>query len=111
MECLEEDGVLKPFTRDSFSIAVKATYCIYNDNGEEKEIFIYKDPKGCSGKKSLKGLCRVAEGYDEIKVLQGLSQQQYDSLEPVSLFVNYFKDGNVNKYSFKDIRSRMEDNI
>ena len=111
MECLEEDGILKPFTRDSFSIAVKATYCIYNDNGEEKEIFIYKDPKGCSGKKSLKGLCRVAEGYDEIKVLQGLSQQQYDSLEPVSLFVNYFKDGNVNKYSFKDIRNRMEDNI
>ena len=111
MECLEEDGVLKPFTRDSFSIAVKATYCIYNDNGEEKEIFIYKDPKGCSGKKSLKGLCRVAESYEEIKVVQGLNQEQYDSLEPVSLFVNYFKDGNVNKYSFKDIRSRMEDNI
>ena len=111
MECLEEDGVLKPFTRDSFSIAVKATYCIYNDNGEEKEIFIYKDPKGCSGKKSLKGLCRVVENYKEIKVVQGLNQEQYDSLEPVSLFVNYFKDGNVNKYSFKDIRNRMEDNI
>ena len=111
MECLEEDGVLKPFTRDSFSIAVKATYCIYNDNGEEKEIFIYKDPKGCSGKKSLKGLCRVVENYEEIKVVQELNQQQYDALKPASLFVNYFKDGNVNKYSFKDIRNRMEDNI
>lgn len=111
MECLEEDGILKPFTRDSFSIAVKATYCIYNDNGEEKEIFIYKDPKGCSGKKSLKGLCRVVEDYKEIKVVQELNQQQYDVLKPASLFVNYFKDGNVNKYSFKDIRSRMEDNI
>ena len=111
MECLEEDGVLKPFTRDSFSIAVKATYCVYNDNGEEKEIFIYKDPKGCSGKKSLKGLCRVVENYKEIKVVQELNQQQYDALKPASLFVNYFKDGNVNKYSFKDIRSRMEDNI
>ena len=111
MECLEEDGVLKPFTRDSFSIAVKATYCIYNDNGEEKEIFIYKDPKGCSGKKSLKGLCRVVENYEGIKVVQELNQQQYDALKPASLFVNYFKDGNVNKYSFKDIRSRMEDNI
>ena len=111
MECLEEDGVLKPFTRDSFSIAVKATYCIYNDNGEEKEIFIYKDPKGCSGKKSLKGLCRVVENYEEIKVVQELNQQQYDALKPASLFVNYFKDGTVNKYSFKDIRSRMEDNI
>ena len=111
MECLEEDGVLKPFTRDSFSIAVKATYCIYNDNGEEKEIFIYKDPKGCSGKKSLKGLCRVVENYKEMKVVQELNRQQYDALEPASLFVNYFKDGNVNKYSFKDIRNRMEDNI
>lgn len=111
MECLEEDGVLKPFTRDSFSIAVKATYCVYNDNGEEKEIFIYKDPKGCSGKKSLKGLCRVVENYEEIKAVQELNQQQYDALKPASLFVNYFKDGNVNKYSFKDIRSRMEDNI
>lgn len=111
MECLEEDGVLKPFTRDSFSIAVKATYCIYNDNGEEKEIFIYKDPKGCSGKKSLKGLCRVVEDYKEMKVVQELNRQQYDALEPASLFVNYFKDGIVNKYSFKDIRSRMEDNI
>ena len=111
MECLEEDGVLKPFTRDSFSIAVKATYCIYNDNGEEKEIFIYKDPKGCSGKKSLKGLCRVVENYEEIKVVQELNRQQYDALELASLFVNYFKDGTVNKYSFKDIRSRMEDNI
>lgn len=111
MECLEEDGVLKPFTRDSFSIAVKATYCIYNDNGEEKEVFIYKDPKGCSGKKSLKGLCRVVENYKEMKVVQELNRQQYDALEPASLFVNYFKDGNVNKYSFKDIRNRMEDNI
>ena len=111
MECLEEDGVLKPFTRDSFSIAVKATYCIYNDNGEEKEIFIYKDPKGCSGKKSLKGLCRVVENYKEMKVVQELNREQYDALEPASLFVNYFKDGNVNKYSFKDIRNRMEDNI
>ena len=111
MECLEEDGVLKPFTRDSFSIAVKATYCIYNDNGEEIGIFIYKDPKGCSAKKSLKGLCRVVENYKEIKVVQELNQQQYDALKPASLFVNYFKDGNVNKYSFKDIRDRMEDNI
>ena len=39
------------------------------------------------------------------------NEKQYDALELASLFVNYFKDGNVNKYSFKDIRSRMEDNI
>ena len=111
MECLEENGELKPFTRDSFSIAVKATYCIYNDNGEEKEIFIYKDPKGCEGKKSLKGLCRVVENYKEIKVVQELNKEQYDSLAPASLFVNYFKDGEITKYPFKSVRERMEDNI
>lgn len=111
MECLEENGELKPFTRDSFSIAVKATYCIYDDNGEEKEIFIYKDPKGCEGKKSLKGLCRVVENYKEIKVVQELNKEQYDSLAPASIFVNYFKDGEITKYPFKNVRKRMEDNI
>ncbi|MGM9858550.1 MAG: nicotinamide phosphoribosyltransferase domain-containing protein [Bacilli bacterium] len=112
MECIEEsDGSLKPFTRDSFSIAIKATYCIHKENGREKEIFIYKDPKGCEGKKSLRGLCRVVENYKEIKVVQELNKEQYDSLEPASLFVNYFKNGEVTKYSFEDVRERLEDNI
>lgn len=111
MECLEENGELKPFTRDSFSIAIKATYCNYNDNGKEKEIFIYKDPKGCSGKKSLRGLCRVIEDYKgDIKVIQELNKEKYDVFEPASLFVNYFKDGKVTKHSFNKIRERMEVN-
>lgn len=55
--CIEEGGELKPYTRDTFSIAVKATY------GEAgfKDFDIFKDPKTDTGhfKKSQKGICRV----------------------------------------------------
>lgn len=112
MQCLEENGVLKPFTRDSFSIAVKATYCTYvNENGEEIEIPIFKNPKGCEGKKSLKGLCRVIEDNGNINVIQELNKVEYDNLKNKSLMVNYFINGVGTSYSFNDIRERLEENI
>lgn len=112
MQCLEENGALKPFTRDSFSIAVKATYCIYvNENGEAIEIPIFKNPKGCEGKKSLKGLCRVVEDNGVIDVIQELDKVGYDNLKNKSLMVNYFKNGINTFYSFNDIRERLEENI
>lgn len=52
--------------------------------------------------------------FDNLPIIKSTfpnNEKQYDALKPASLFVNYFNDGNVNKYSFKDIRSRMEDNI
>lgn len=112
MQCLEENGVLKPFTRDSFSIAVKATYCTYvNENGEEVEIPIFKNPKGCEGKKSLKGLCRVIEDNGNIDVIQGLDRVGYSYLKNKSLMVNYFINGVGTSYNFNDIRERLEENI
>jgi nicotinamide phosphoribosyltransferase len=112
MQCLEENGVLKPFTRDSFSIAVKATYCTYvNENGEEVEIPIFKNPKGCEGKKSLKGLCRVVEDNGNIDVIQELDKVGYDNLKNKNLMVNYFINGVGTSYSFNDIRERLEENI
>lgn len=112
MQCLEENGVLKPFTRDSFSIAVKATYCTYvNENGEEVEIPIFKNPKGCEGKKSLKGLCRVVEDNGNIDVIQGLDKVGYSYLKNKSLMVRYFINGIGTSYSFNDIRERLEENI
>lgn len=112
MQCLEENGVLKPFTRDSFSIAVKATYCTYvNENGEEVEIPIFKNPKGCEGKKSLKGLCRVVEDNGNIDVIQGLDKVGYSYLKNKSLMVKYFINGIGTSYSFNDIRERLEENI
>ena len=79
MECLEEDGVLKPFTRDSFSIAVKATYGRKRIANGEVGFPIFKDPKGCEGKKSLKGLCRVVKEDGEFKVIQNLTEEKYNA--------------------------------
>lgn len=68
MMCLEEmvqddhelpflDVKYNPYTRDTFGIAVKATYA---EDAYENPIMIYKQPKALSWKKSQKGCCRVA---------------------------------------------------
>ena len=110
MECLEEDGVLKPFTRDSLSIAVKATYGRKRIANGEIGFSIFKDPKGCDGKRSLRGLCRVVKEDGEFKVVQNLTEETYNAYQTHEM-VNYFKDGKPVKYSFEDIRNRLEDNI
>ena len=110
MECLEEDGVLKPFTRDSFSIAVKATYGRKRIANGEVGFPIFKDPKGCEGKKSLKGLCRVVKEDGEFKVIQNLTEETYNAYQTHEM-VNYFKDGKPIKYSFEDVRNRLEEAI
>ena len=63
---IEEDGVLKPFTRDTFSIAVKATYGEVNG----KPIFIFKNPKTDTDhfKKSQKGMCVVYYDYEGFNI-------------------------------------------
>lgn len=110
MECLEEDGVLKPFTRDSFSIAVKATYGRKRIANGEVGFPIFKDPKGCEGKKSLKGLCRVVKEDGEFKVIQNLTEETYNAYQTHEM-VNYFKDGKPVKYSFEDVRNRLEESV
>lgn len=54
-QCIEEDGILKPFTRDTFSSCIKATYCEI-DNVPTP---IFKNPKDGGFKKSQKGCCVV----------------------------------------------------
>jgi nicotinamide phosphoribosyltransferase len=54
-QCIEEDGVLKPFTRDTFSSCIKATYCEIDG----KPVPIFKNPKDGGFKKSQKGCCSV----------------------------------------------------
>lgn len=54
-QCVEEDGILKPFTRDTFSSCIKATYCEIDG----KPYPIFKDPKDGGFKKSQKGCCVV----------------------------------------------------
>lgn len=55
-QCIEEDGVLKPFTRDTFSSCIKATYCEIDG----KPYPIFKDPKEGGFKKSQRGCCVVS---------------------------------------------------
>ena len=61
MQCIEENGELKPFTRDTFSSCIKATYCEI----EGKPTPIFKDPKEGGFKKSQKGCCVVYRTFDE----------------------------------------------
>ena len=58
LETTDNEGNIKynPYTRDTFGIAIKATY------GEDKDnnpIMIYKNPKALSWKKSQKGCVKV----------------------------------------------------
>lgn len=60
-----EDSILKPYTRDTFSVAIKATYGEINN----EPIMIFKDPKtdretGEGFKKSQKGMCFVHRNAD-----------------------------------------------
>jgi nicotinamide phosphoribosyltransferase len=67
MHCIEEEGYLKPFTRDTFSFAIKAVYAEFTDEkGNVTKMPIFKDPKtdreagGGNFKKSQKGCCIVS---------------------------------------------------
>ena len=55
MQCITEDGEFKPFTRDTFTMAIKATYCEIDG----KPYPIFKSPKEGQVKKSQKGACAV----------------------------------------------------
>ena len=100
-QCIEEDGILKPFTRDTFSSCIKATYC--EIDGTPTPIF--KDPKDGGFKKSQKGCCVVynsMEGlwYQDEYSWLGASNSPYQLLETV------FKDGKmVKEQTLSEVRS------
>ena len=116
MEAIEENGELKPFTRDTFSIAIKATYGTTFDG---KEIEIYKDPKGFSQKKSLRGICVPYLNLEngEIEVAQGLNRETKYAYN--TLFKTYFRnsmlteedESRVGYRMFTEIRNRIDKNL
>lgn len=96
-----EDGKMIVVTRDTFGIAMKATFGIIDD----KKLMIYKDPKTDTSKlkKSHKGCCRVYEENGELKCEDGFMEMSQDSL-----LTTVFKDGKlVKEDTFMDIRERM----
>lgn len=102
--CIEEDGVLQPYTRDTFGVAVKATY----GETKDKKFPIFKDPKTDTGhfKKSQKGLCRVWENPDG--VLQYEDGLKYAQHTEDNLLQTVFLDGKLtNPTSLDEIRNRL----
>ena len=99
---LNEDGKMVILTRDTFGIAMKATYGVING----KEYFIYKDPKTDTNhlKKSHKGCCRVYREDGQLKCedeLYGLSDD--------TLLQTVFYDGQIMKWeTIEDIRKRLK---
>ena len=109
-QCAETpDGSLLPFTRDSYGIAVKATWCADETKGEERQLF--KNPKTDTGKfkKSQKGLIYVTEENGEIVAYDGYTTDTIPKngnlLQPI------FRDGKMLKETtLAEIRNRLHEN-
>lgn len=103
-QCIEEDGVLKPFTRDTFSSCIKATYCEING----KPFPIFKNPKDGGFKKSQKGCCVVycdnngEYSYKDEKTWKEACEDYDNKL------ITVFEDGNlVKEQKLNSIRTRL----
>lgn len=98
-QCIEEDGVLKPFTRDTFSSCIKATYCEIDG----KPYPIFKNPKDGGFKKSQKGLCYVYRGLDGKLTYKDDFVSQ--DIPMNNLLETVFRDGKlVKEQSLQEIR-------
>lgn len=94
MQCLEQDDKLNPFTRDTYGIAIKATYCEVNG----KPIQIFKNPKTDTGnfKKSQRGLCVVySNGNGELEYKDGYDTATIKTFEGENLLKPVFADGKM----------------
>ena len=103
-QCIEEGGVLKPFTRDTFSSCIKATYCEI----EGKPTPIFKNPKEGGFKKSQRGCCTVWE--DEFGCLRFTDGASWAEVEKdrSNMLKTVFKDGcMIREQSLKEIRDWM----
>ncbi len=102
MHCIEEDGILKPFTRDTFGCAIKACYAEIDG----KEYPIFKNPKEGGFKKSQKGLCYVY--HDESDKLQYKDNFTASNIPDGNLLEPVFRDGKILKeYTLDEIRQTL----
>ena len=108
--CIEENGILNPYTRDTYSIAIKATAGIVNG----KWIPIFKDPKtdreakngGCA-KKSQKGCCFVYKDADgKLAYVDECSEIRHKG----SAMIPVYKNGEiVTEQKLSEIRNLLHD--
>ena len=106
MQCIEEEGILKPFTRDTFSSCIKATYCEINDNPYP----IFKNPKDGGFKKSQKGCCVVTKDEEGNYTYRDEFTWKEACENTKNELVSIFKDGVLLKeQSLKEIRERLHE--
>ena len=92
-----------PYTRDTFGIAIKATY---GETADGEPIMIYKQPKECSWKKSQKGCCIVAP--DGMSYTDGHTYQEAAAADN-NLMRRVWVDGDWwNTYTLEDVRTNLE---
>ena len=110
MQCLEEqdtpfsDVQYAPYTRDTFGIAVKATYA---EDSCGSPIMIFKNPKTDSGhfKKSQRGCCRVFKTDDGYSYEDGLT---WDQAQKDNELVTVFKNGTlIRQYTLSEVRDNL----
>ena len=100
-QCVEEDNILKPFTRDTFSSCIKATYCEIDG----KPVPIFKNPKDGGFKKSQKGCCVVTNKYGTLTYEDEFTWNGAVNHEK-NLLRTVFKDGKmVTEQTLNDIRN------
>ncbi len=96
-------------TRDTYGLAQKATDAVFDN----KEIFIYKDPKTDTShlKKSHKGLVFVEKDGENFKYTDELTQEQYKNMinnGHISALETVFVNGVIyNPETFTTIRERL----
>lgn len=110
MQCLEsyeEHSAIptfNPYTRDTFGIAIKATYA---EDKDGKPIMIFKNPKEASFKKSHKGCVVVLTGADG--ALTSEDEHDFkDTYRADNALKTVFNDGKMTlEYTLADIRKRL----
>ena len=109
MMCLEnyndetDEFTYSPYTRDTFGIAVKATYA---EDANGNPIMIHKQPKGCDWKKSQKGCCIVT--HDENGNYTYTDGHTFDETteHPGDMDI-VFENGRLYETSLKSVRYNM----
>lgn len=110
MQCLEsfdEHAVVptfNPYTRDTYGIAVKATYA---EDKDGNPIMIFKNPKTDTGKfkKSQKGCCSVHFNGVEFSYVDGLTFEEHNA-DKANFLTTVFKDSQmVKEYSLNEVRN------
>ncbi len=110
MQCLEEfDGcniAFKPYTRDTYGIAVKATYA---EDKDGTPIMIFKNPKTDTGKfkKSQRGCCVVHYNGESFSYDDGLTFAEHDA-DTLNVMQPVFRNGKMLiDYSLEEVRKNL----